>query len=265
MRNFSFATTLVVLALFIGMTSCSEDPVLPNARYSFAVDGLTVTFTDASQDADTYSWDFGDGNSSTDASPVHTYAADGTYTVILTTSNSDGSSTDSQDVAVMQLFNADFLAGNWKVPSEEASLAVGPELGSAEWWFLPAGDLEVRACGLDDIYTFGADGSFSYDQQGETFLEGWQGADACGAPVAPHDGSGSFTFETTATSLTLKGQGAYLGLAKVGNMGELPNVDAPSEITYDVVEMSGTGDNKRIKLNVEAGTGVFWTMFLVSE
>ena len=45
---------------------------------------------------------------------------------------------------------------------------------------------------MDDIFYFGEDGSFSNLQGGSTWLEGWQngGADeACGAPVAPHDGS----------------------------------------------------------------------------
>ncbi|MGQ3133253.1 MAG: PKD domain-containing protein [Flavobacteriales bacterium] len=36
-----------------------------------------------------YAWDFGDGNTSTLPNPVHSYAADGSYTVTLTTTNCD--------------------------------------------------------------------------------------------------------------------------------------------------------------------------------
>ncbi len=50
---------------------------------------LTVAFSsagssDANNDTLTYSWDFGDGTSSTDANPTHTYPSNGQYTVKLT-------------------------------------------------------------------------------------------------------------------------------------------------------------------------------------
>ena len=46
---------------------------------------------------------------------------------------------------------------------------------------------------------------------------------ACATPVAPHDGSiaASFVYDEDAGTLTLNGQGAHLGLAKVVNGSEL--------------------------------------------
>ena len=44
-------------------------------------------FTDQSIGADTWNWDFGDGTTSTDKSPVHVYAAPGPYIVSLTVRN----------------------------------------------------------------------------------------------------------------------------------------------------------------------------------
>ncbi len=52
---------------------------------------LTVNFTDASTDATSWSWTFGDGGTSTAQNPSHTYTAAGTYTVELTATNSCGS------------------------------------------------------------------------------------------------------------------------------------------------------------------------------
>jgi gliding motility-associated-like protein len=44
----------------------------------------TATFTNTSQLSDGYTWAFGDGQSSTQASPQHNYAQPGNYTVVLT-------------------------------------------------------------------------------------------------------------------------------------------------------------------------------------
>ncbi|MBO9564106.1 MAG: PKD domain-containing protein, partial [Niastella sp.] len=44
---------------------------------------LTVNFQDASPDAVSWQWDFGDGNTSTQQHPIHTYTAEGSYNVTL--------------------------------------------------------------------------------------------------------------------------------------------------------------------------------------
>lgn len=59
--------------------------VLDIIDFSYATNGQTVQFTDASPNATSWSWDFGDGNTSSVQNPLHTYAADGVYTVTLIT------------------------------------------------------------------------------------------------------------------------------------------------------------------------------------
>ena len=88
---------------------------VPN--FTFTTSDLTVTFIDNSTLAVSYSWDFGDGNSSSEVNPTHTYAMGGTYDVTLTTTNDAGVSRsltqqipvggiDATFAAVLQ--NADF-------------------------------------------------------------------------------------------------------------------------------------------------------------
>jgi PKD repeat protein len=56
---------------------------------------LAVTFTDASTGKGqlTWAWDFGDGNTSVEQSPVHTYSNAGTFSVALTVTSTNGAST----------------------------------------------------------------------------------------------------------------------------------------------------------------------------
>jgi len=77
----------------------------PTADFSYAANGLEVTFSDLSSDLDGsmvgWSWDFGDGNSSTEQNPVYTYAASDSYSVTLTASDDDAATdTITQQVTV---------------------------------------------------------------------------------------------------------------------------------------------------------------------
>ena len=73
----------------------------PTAAFSadnvLIAQGETVTFTDHSANNPmSWSWDFGDENTSTEANPSHTYTNAGTYTVELTVTNSYGSDTETK-------------------------------------------------------------------------------------------------------------------------------------------------------------------------
>jgi hypothetical protein len=60
-----------------------------SANFSSQVNVATVTFNNTSTGASTYKWSFGDGNTSTNLNPTHTYAANGTYTVKLEAFHTD--------------------------------------------------------------------------------------------------------------------------------------------------------------------------------
>lgn len=156
------------------------------------------------------------------------------------------------------------ITGTWKMASEAGSLGVGPSVGDTQWFSCDAACVTDRACYFDDTYFFGIDGSFVNDLGTETWIEPWQGgSDSCGTPVAPHDGSNpaTYTYNAGAGTITLNGTGAYIGLPKANNQGELPNVAVPTSITYNVTLV----DNNNMDVYIESGAGVFWQYRLVKE
>lgn len=158
------------------------------------------------------------------------------------------------------------VAGTWKLSPQAEALAVGPEIGSWIWWTNSAGDVVTRACYFDDEYVFAEDGTFSNVLQTDTWIEPWQGMDpeACGTPVAPHNGAAAtWTYDEGAGTITLTGVGAYLGLAKVFNDGELsnPGTEPPASITY-MVEFNATEDTMTVLISI--GTG-YWQYILTTN
>ena len=74
---------------------------------------LTVQFTDLSTNTPTsWLWDFGDGETSTEENPEHTYNEAGIYTVTLTATNGGGSDDEVKEdyITVLGAPVADFSA-----------------------------------------------------------------------------------------------------------------------------------------------------------
>lgn len=95
------------------LTAASDSeptPGEPQAAFSYSVDGMTVSFSDES-DADyeivSYAWDFGDGSTSSEANPVHTYAAEGTYSVTLTVTDAEGQQSSTSQMVAISLADID--------------------------------------------------------------------------------------------------------------------------------------------------------------
>ena len=113
------AATIVALALF--MFSCGEDPVDPPTVQIFSsVDGYQVAFTATATNTDTYAWDFGNDETSTEQNPVYIYPQSGTYTATLTVTGEGGTADASVEVTI--------------VANEMEMLTGGPGMADGKTW-----------------------------------------------------------------------------------------------------------------------------------
>jgi PGF-pre-PGF domain-containing protein len=82
------------------------EPLLPIADFITDINSgqipLSVQFTDSSLYATGRTWDFGDGNTSTNQNPTHTYYAAGNYIVNLTAANQNGTDSKLAIITVLE-------------------------------------------------------------------------------------------------------------------------------------------------------------------
>jgi PKD repeat protein len=116
---------------------CPIPPVADFAINNAYTCSGTINFTDFSLNSpDTWLWDFGDGNTSTDQNPVHNYTQNGQFTVTLTSTNQFGSDATTQtNLIVVDLIDA---------PNTQGDEICGP------------GTVELSATGQTDLNWYDA-------------------------------------------------------------------------------------------------------------
>ncbi len=158
-------TVTLTDTIFGWTTNCAHDTSMSTAAnivadYSFVTTNLTSNFTDLTVNDDvtgSWLWDFGDGNTSTQQNPTHIYAAPGTYTVCLTSTNSCISDSVCQSVTVCSpptpsyTFNANSLT----VDFTDGSTVSG---GTSWLWDLGDGNTSTQQ---NPSHTYSAAGTYT--------------------------------------------------------------------------------------------------------
>ena len=246
-----YSVSLTVSDGIFSMTKTKENivnvlyfPPLANFLYEKSEDNfLEVVFTNQSQNAVSYSWDFGDGQTSEEENPLHTYNEAGQYVVELTVENSIGELHSlSRSINIVDpLQQLNLLTGDvskiWKLYRIGSSMGVGPDINSPrEWWTLENDG--SRPCKYLHEFIFFRSGFFVFEDNGmmwgesDIYIEDLAGQciDAVPSNMLGSDGddltawlSGTHSFEYTSTtnSITLIGLGAWMGLSKLGTKDEV--------------------------------------------
>jgi PKD repeat protein len=266
----------VLLGCSIALVNCKKnDPELTGTPSVAAFDyvqasggdtlpyAYNVRFTNKSSGEFLYQWDFGDGSVlSSEKNPVHTYKSGGVYDVGLTTVGTNGNSFATKKVNVVSACSVDVF-----------SKLTG--CGSKEWtWSLDGDAIKVLApdgvtvyysggaggCQADDVYTFGSDGKFTYNANGQTFDV--QAGYSCQAPKA---NASQFRLVVKASQLpqvllgaTATGTGRpFIGTTDyvVGDKYDVVSYDDNNLVLRGVIENTG-GQFLQVKFRKVAPLGV---------
>ncbi|WP_277749825.1 PKD domain-containing protein [Methanoculleus taiwanensis] len=141
--------------------------VLPDAGFDANVSSgmapLTVGFTDLSTGEPTaWSWEFGDGATSTEQNPVHTYAAAGAYTVSLNATNAAGSDIEEQIdlITVTEPVNASFTANATSGATPLTIQFTDTSTGAPTSWSWDFGD-GATSTEQSPVHTYTAEGTYT--------------------------------------------------------------------------------------------------------
>ena len=144
----------------------------PTAGFSYSCTDLSCSFTNTSSDdngINGYSWNFGDGASSTQQNPSHSFSSDGSYTVTLTvTDTASQTDSDSQTVTVSTGAVGNItlsLSQSKRRGTKYADLTWGgANGGSVDIYRTRRGSTTVTTTANDGAYTdsFGGGGNASY-------------------------------------------------------------------------------------------------------
>jgi PKD repeat protein len=123
------------LFLTLTIVNCSkdDDTAVPIATFTFSVDGTQAIFNGTAENAESYSWDFGDDTPlSTEQDPIHDYAKPGKYTVTFTASGKGGTDSETMEVEILPSFKylltgglADTDGKTWKLATAVAGDGIG--------------------------------------------------------------------------------------------------------------------------------------------
>ncbi len=131
------------------------DDLVPIADFDYESFNLTVSFYNASQNASSFLWDFGDGIGSDLENPVHTYNEYGDYVVTLIAFNGDDSDTISKTIHLCELpvSSFEFEVEDYRITFHNFSLNA-----LSYFWYFDDGNFAYLE---NPVYTYSEEGEYN--------------------------------------------------------------------------------------------------------
>ncbi len=184
----NFLKLVLFTVIIFAFVACNDDDDVkePKARFTYEVDSdneLKVKFTDNSTNALSYTWNFGDGNSSTEQNPTHTYSVAGTYEVELTVKGESNKTDTKKETISLEkpLIKIDGNFDDWaEVPSGLLAVATLDEAEANETCLRLK---EMKFCAdqmyiymymkMDTLYANAMDIYLNIDGAAQNGYDGW--------------------------------------------------------------------------------------------
>ncbi len=137
----------------------------PVPSFTTDTNGNTVNFENTSSDATSYTWDFGDGTTSSTENPSHTYADEGDYTVVLTAISSCGEFTTEEVITISLLPSASFdlVGDSFGCADYEVSFNNTSSSSSTSFMWTFEGGIPSTSTDEDPIVTYTEAGTYDVE------------------------------------------------------------------------------------------------------
>ena len=213
----------------------NNDGTVVTANFTFNISAKTLNFTNLSS-AGTYLWDFGDGNTSTEINPTHTYERNGSYQVCLKVTNDCGTKQFCQSVSINAVSNDE----------STSRIVLGEKSG-------PKGSvlqLPVRVENCTKIATLS--GTITMGNSDVAQING-----ISPSAISPiyNDQNYSFSYLSAGTGMSIDSETIlfYINVQLIGDIGESSTIDLSSLPVS--LELTCTDDGFSPPVTPEVGSG----------
>lgn len=106
----------IILSCMLVFVSCDENEQdkSPVADFSVKIEGFKVQFINLSENGESYDWNFGDSNQSTDKDPEHVYESAGKFSVTLQVTNATGTDEITKEIEIEEVYQGDRIVVDGK-------------------------------------------------------------------------------------------------------------------------------------------------------
>ncbi len=282
----------IIIILGIIIISCNnenndlEPQIIADFGYEIdSLDYFKVHFTNFSENARSFLWDFGNGDSSNLENPTYTYAGMGTYNVSLTVYGPDGiKNSKTQNITLYGYTDPNSIlygkqSKTWKLCRVGSAVTLGPNPSQPDLWWEGFYNDGSRTCLYKHEFIFNKDGTFEFVDHGVFWGDHtiWPPEDPVYESCFEVSSNNMVVNNTDLSAwlsgvhnyeflygreIILRGKGAWIGFPYLGTSSN-HGTNLPDSVAF-TVNFEQMSSYDLMTVNFDHGENGFWTFRYVS-